>query len=326
MSDVEDSASALSTDEYDRQWAVLQDFIRYNPGARHRRRLLERLISRADQPTTVLDAGCGLGELVLLLRDLLPSAAITGVDFSELAVQHARERFPFAQFEVLDLEHGRLAQSFDLVVNSEVLEHIADQDAAVVNVAAMVAPGGTLVLSVPAGPMFATERHFGHVRHPDLEWLTAAIEQEGLHVLEVFRWGFPTYLALKYLVNIRPDFTMREFGSGSYGPLKRWVNQALYTVNFLNRRDSAGDARRSYAQCVRVMSPRPRKRERPTHTWGFWRIECCTDVRDSGEFAREYGVQCKPARDGVGRRRLRRRRAWVARLFRRGTARPRPNG
>ena len=85
----------------------------------------------------------------------------------------------------------------------------------------MVAPGGALVVSVLAGKMFATEKTFGHVRHPELGWLRGAVEQSGLVVTDAFRWGYPTYLALKYAVTRWPEMSMREFGQGSYGPFKR---------------------------------------------------------------------------------------------------------
>jgi SAM-dependent methyltransferase len=239
VSEAGEQLSAISAAEYDRQWAQLQDFIRYNPGARHRRRLLERLVRRGDAPSTVLDAGCGLGEIVQLMHGVFPDAAITGVDISEVALESNARRFPFATFELLNIEQSKLDRVFDLVISSEVVEHLEDQPRAVAHLAEMVAPGGSLVVSVPAGKIFATERTFGHVRHPDLEWLRAAIEEHGLVVTDAFRWGFPTYLALKYVVNARPDMTMREFGWGTYGVVKRSLNDAIYYATFLNRMDSA---------------------------------------------------------------------------------------
>ncbi len=169
-----------------------------------------------------------------MLRRLFPHADITGVDISELALESNARRFPFDTFEVLDIQTGKLDRSFDLVTSSEVVEHLNDQHTAVMNLAAMVAPGGSLLISVPAGRIFATERTFGHVRHPELEWLTETLETQSLTVTHTFRWGFPTYLSLKYATNVRPEISMREFGWGSYGPFKRRLNDAIYLANFAN--------------------------------------------------------------------------------------------
>jgi SAM-dependent methyltransferase len=244
--------SALTGSEYDEQWAQLQDFIHYNPGARHRRRLIARLVRAGDLPATVLDVGCGLGEITELLHGVFPDASITGVDISELALESNRRRFPFATFEVLDVQRGALDRSFDLVVSSEVIEHLEDQSAAVAHLAGMVAPGGALVVSVPAGRMFTTEKTFGHVRHPELDWLASTIEAQGLTVTEAFRWGYPTYLALKYAVNARPEMSMREFGWGTYGPIKKRLNDAIYLANFLNLRNSS----RGCQTFIRAARPR----------------------------------------------------------------------
>lgn len=230
---------ALSGTEYDRQWGLLSDFIRYNPGARHRRRLLTRLVRAGQAPGTVLDVGCGLGELVEMLHDLYPTAAITGVDISEHALDANSTRFPFASFGLLDVERDRLDRQFDLVISSEVIEHLDEQAEAVSNLCAMVAPGGALVVSVPAGKVFATEKSFGHVRHPELGWLEGAVGRAGLTVTDAFRWGFPTYLALKYVVNARPEMTMREFGSGTYSPFKRRLNDAIYLGTFACVKESS---------------------------------------------------------------------------------------
>jgi hypothetical protein len=48
----------LTAADYDKHWNVLSDYIQYNPGDRHRRRLILKLIKHLSIKNC-LDIGCG---------------------------------------------------------------------------------------------------------------------------------------------------------------------------------------------------------------------------------------------------------------------------
>lgn len=81
---------------------------------------------------SVLDLGCGLGEMANLLGD----REYLGIDFSPVAIQYAREstRNPNARFQLVDFRDGLLCRQFDTVLLLEVLEHV-DDPAAIVELA-----------------------------------------------------------------------------------------------------------------------------------------------------------------------------------------------
>lgn len=125
--------------------------------------ILQRLIQRFHQrivevvqplgPKTILDAGCGEGYLSRVLLDHLPGVEVVGVDLSEAAVEQARLRCPEGTFEVGSVESLReLGRRFDLVVCSEVLEHVDDPRAVVQTLAALASPHA--LLTVPWEPWF----------------------------------------------------------------------------------------------------------------------------------------------------------------------------
>ncbi|CAM4322744.1 methyltransferase domain-containing protein [Bordetella muralis] len=60
------------------------------------RRMLGRLQYIRLQPEALLDAGCGAGDNVPLLRERYPDAAYQGLDISETLLAHARERYAAA--------------------------------------------------------------------------------------------------------------------------------------------------------------------------------------------------------------------------------------
>ena len=223
----------LTAAEYDEQWGVLSDFIRYHPGARHRRRLILKMVRDLACPR-ILDVGCGPGELVTFFRENLPGRELTGCDLSPEVIATNTQRIPDARFRVLDITTGRLDEQFDLVVCSEVIEHVADQPAAFRNLAAMVAAEGHLLITCPTGTIYPTEVHFGHVKHPRLEELIEMGRGNGLRPRISLNWGWPTYRALKFATNINSDWAIENFAAGDYSAASRWLSHLLYALNHLN--------------------------------------------------------------------------------------------
>lgn len=223
---------------YDALWEACPDFSRFNPGARHRRRWIKRKLQRF-APRTVLDVGCGTGELLVWLRRELSGVETwTGVDQSEKTMIANAARDPGAEYAPLDIELAHLDRRFDVVICTEVVEHLSKRDAALENLFAMVAPGGHLVLTCPTGKVHATERHFGHVSHPSPRELRAQLERAGFASVTIENWGFPTYLASKYATNVSPDWALSRFATGRYDARAKAVSNALFLANFLNLKSS----------------------------------------------------------------------------------------
>ena len=144
---------------------------------------------------------------------------------------------PGAEFFALDIQAAPLPRTFDVVVCSEVVEHLDDARAAVANLARMVNPGGRLLITCPAGTMYATERHFGHVRHPSAGDLAAWAELSGLRVDTLWNWGWPTYQLLKWATNVNSEWALQNFANGPYSAAAKLVSTSLYWLNFLNLRN-----------------------------------------------------------------------------------------
>ena len=223
--------AAFGAEEYDQLWRGLEDFLRYNPGARHRRRLvLGSLRAHAPAAATILDVGCGVGEMVEFLAARLPGRAFTGVDLSPVAVDSCRRRMPMHDWRVVDITAGELPAGYDAVLCSELLEHLDEPGPALRRVAAAAKPGGIVVVTVPSGRVFPTERAVGHVLHPSAEVLQEWFAGAGLEVLAARRWGWPAYLAMKWAANLDPDRALAAFGSGRYSWTKRRVNDVAYVL------------------------------------------------------------------------------------------------
>jgi SAM-dependent methyltransferase len=103
------------------------------------------LVPMPDHPR-ICDLGCGTG---WLSHDLAKLGEVTGVDLSPDGIELAKQRWPGPRFEVQDILVWRPGVQFDLVVSSEVIEHVPDHGAYIKTVEAILKPGGYLVLTTP---------------------------------------------------------------------------------------------------------------------------------------------------------------------------------
>lgn len=102
----------------------------------------------------VLEVGCGTGHVLSSLR---PKGGL-GTDLSPRMIELARKSHPDLRFEVHDLMGEPLAERFEFVVAVDVAEHVPDLRRAMRTMAAMMEPGGLLIL-ITANPAWGPVLH-----------------------------------------------------------------------------------------------------------------------------------------------------------------------
>jgi 2-polyprenyl-3-methyl-5-hydroxy-6-metoxy-1,4-benzoquinol methylase len=102
--------------------------------------------------SVILDAGCGNGSFLSQFRDR--KWQLHGSDLSPTGIEVARKSFPDINFFLADAQS--LYQDFlqtvgkvDVVITTEVIEHIYDPRSFLRNCYDLLNPGGTLVLTTP---------------------------------------------------------------------------------------------------------------------------------------------------------------------------------
>jgi 2-polyprenyl-6-hydroxyphenyl methylase/3-demethylubiquinone-9 3-methyltransferase len=101
--------------------------------------------------TRVLDVGCGSGFNAAQLAER--GCRVVGIDMSAEGIALARKTYPKVRFEVLPADDKLLANlnepPFDLIVSTEVVEHLYDPRAYVRGCFSALRPGGRFILSTP---------------------------------------------------------------------------------------------------------------------------------------------------------------------------------
>jgi trans-aconitate 2-methyltransferase len=149
--------------------------------------VLDRLVLRGDE--TVLDAGCGTGNVTRVLLDRLPHGRVIAVDAAPSMVEQARELLPpevdVRRADLLELELG---VPVDAILSTATFHWIGDHDRLFATLHRALKPGGRLVAQCggygnvaeikQAGFELAREAQYAeHFRDWDSDWTFATPEE-----------------------------------------------------------------------------------------------------------------------------------------------------
>ena len=237
------ASSSDHRDDWDQHWTDYNDSAELNPAQEWRRDVVLDLLNL--RPTDrLIDIGSGQGDLA---RDVLlahPQVAVEGLELSRSGVEHATSKVVGANFHQINLlthspEIPDLKGWANKVVCSEVLEHLDDPGTLLVNALQYAAPGARVVITVPAGPRTAFDKHIGHRKHYNRSSLRTLMESAGLHVDRVDAAGFPFFNLYRLIVFLRGEKLIAdvagETSAVSSGPT-RLLLRAFHILFPLNLR------------------------------------------------------------------------------------------
>ena len=147
-----------------RRWAKIGEFLSQIPKPRER--------SEDGQRLRILDVGCGRGWLTRLAGAY---GFCEGVDPVSNIVLLARERFPDLTFHVgtaADVLHSNGFKPYDIVISSEVIEHVLEKDNFVQEIKNCLVPAGHAIITTPRGEEFKRYRRVAGEMQPVEAWVS----------------------------------------------------------------------------------------------------------------------------------------------------------
>jgi SAM-dependent methyltransferase len=208
---------------------------------------LAHLAPRDD--AVVVEVGCSSGWLLRDARRALPGALVVGCDYVRGPLERLAKELPGVPLVQMDLTHCPLPNaSADAVVALNVLEHIADDDAAARELFRILKPGGFAIIELPAGPRLFDiyDKVLLHHRRYTLAQASALFTRAGFRVVAPSHLGFFLYPAF-VLVKLRN----KRYLASSDGEQRRRVASSMRQTRVSRPFKVALDLERAVGRFVR---------------------------------------------------------------------------
>src|ERR1700722_1020996 len=140
----------------------------------------------------IAEIGCGHGLVQRQIEEAY-DRQVTGFDLNEFALQRNESQRSGVCCYDISQRAPEFGQRFDLILLFDVLEHIDDEDSFLQAAMFHLAPGGHLVINVPAGQWLYSlyDQAAGHKRRYSIGTLRDAAERNRYSVAKWSYWGFP---------------------------------------------------------------------------------------------------------------------------------------
>lgn len=158
----------------------------------------------------IADLGCGNGYLAGLLAEL--GHRVSALDSSEDGIRIAKEAYPSIDFRCLSLYENlvpHIGSEYDVVISSEVIEHLYDPRTFLRNAHSIMKNGGTLILTTPYHGYIKNlamaitgklDKHFtvnwdcGHIKFFSVKTLSTMVVEQGFRNIRFKYAGRVPYL------------------------------------------------------------------------------------------------------------------------------------
>jgi len=206
----------LSSMEYDLRITNLADFI----------------CSKVEKTArTLIDVGAGNGLFLKFFKR--KGFRVSGIELEQELVFQMKKDPQLLKDHIVQGDITKLKgdSSFEVVVASDVIEHIEDDEKALRNLWTYVKKGGQLVITVPAHPYLYGKRDiaWGHYRRYSKEFLQARLEKLGGKIEFLGFWniiGYAIYYFYEKILHKQINEEMRYSSS----PVSRFVRTLLDSI------------------------------------------------------------------------------------------------
>ena len=177
--------------DYEQWWEDYNELNRLNPATLIRTKIIANAI-KDRRYKKILDLGCGTGELLEYLHSNFPEKELYGTDISKKALELLEEKKITKGTFVADLEKViKLKGIYDVIVCSEVIEHLKNWENAISAIKGCVNKEGLVIITTQSGKIYPHHIQLGHIQHFEPEDIAKELKKAGFYIVIKKKLGWP---------------------------------------------------------------------------------------------------------------------------------------
>lgn len=189
--------------QYDKWWSDFKSLNEGDPGTIFRANLIIIKINKL-KIRNLVDVGCGAGELIqTIIQKSKNKLKITGFDISSIIIKNNKKKFNNIDFSTMNLDKiQKPKKKFDLVICSEVIEHVNNWKVGIINLSNLTNKNGYLIITTQNGKIYKHHKILGHLKHFQKKELEKELIKNNFRIIESYYLGWPFMNLKNILVNI----------------------------------------------------------------------------------------------------------------------------
>jgi len=186
---------------------------------------------------SLLDVGCGDGVLLNDIKHNFFDKQLAGTDISSTIININKQKIEGVSFFESDISQKNINSDlyYDVIVCSEVIEHLNAWKTAIKNLYALNNSNGFLLLTTQSGKIYKSDINVGHVQHFKLKELIKYVEESGYTIIKAYKKGFPFYNIQKILYQIfenrAKSFQTGKTGHSNFGKIIFKITYFLFLLS-----------------------------------------------------------------------------------------------
>ena len=222
----------------DKNYDIISNFERDNWWYKAKRNLFFLLLKKINgcekKFESALDLGCGVGSNFEVLNRFAKN--VTGIDSSDNAIRYCKNKEYDKLMKMDALKMKFKKDSFDIVLCSDVLEHIDDKKA-VGEISRILKPRGLVIFSVPAhrylwGPTDAMSNHLRRYEKKELLMLFL----RDFDILKMGYWNFTAFFPNFVLTKTLSILKKGEKPKNTLEFIPKSLNKMLYNIMLIENK------------------------------------------------------------------------------------------
>lgn len=180
--------------DYNKRWDEQKHSHSHHPSVRFRNRFIISQLKKISFKN-LIDVWCGDWYLLSLIKHNFPWTQYSWIDISDSIIAEDKLKYrdiSFYQWDVWEKDLN-IDNKYNVVVCSEVIEHISDRKQVISNLSEIVDDKGYCILTTQSWKRYKSDINIGHLKHFTLSELENEFKNNWLTIVYSYKRGFPFY-------------------------------------------------------------------------------------------------------------------------------------